>query len=261
MSDLLKKANGILDSSQQAIQNATGATEHLNAISAKIDKGQGTVGALVNDKQLYTNLQQSTASLQDTMNHAQEGVTDFQENMEALKHNFFLRGFFKRRGYEDSAELEKNEVERLPQGQPIKEFTIPAKQLFDKQDSAKLKNQRSLNAVGEFLANNKFGCAVIVASAGMEGDTQKDLVLTEARAMVVREYLVENFGFDDSQLKTLGMGKQTDAGSDAAWGTVRIFIYPAGTEIPADKPAPASSSTVTEDRGPDPAIAGAVPKQ
>jgi hypothetical protein len=34
----------------------------------------------------------------------------------------------------------------------------------------------------------------------MEGDTQKDLVLTEARAMVIREYLVENFGFDDGQL-------------------------------------------------------------
>jgi outer membrane protein OmpA-like peptidoglycan-associated protein len=57
---------------------------------------------------------------------------------------------------------------------------------------------------------------VVVASAGMEGDTQKDLVLTEARAMVVREYLVENFGFDDSQLKTLGMGKQADTNSDAA---------------------------------------------
>ena len=61
------------------------------------------------------------------------------------------------------------------------------------------------------LANNQFGFAVVVASAGMEGDTQKELVLTEARAMVVREYLVENFGFDDSQLKTLGMGKQADA--------------------------------------------------
>ena len=34
--------------------------------------------------------------------------------------------------------------------------------------------------------------------------------------MVVREYLVENFGFDDSQLKTLGMGKQADTNSDAA---------------------------------------------
>jgi hypothetical protein len=69
----------------------------------------------------------------------------------------------------------------------------------------------------------------------MEGDTQKDLVLTEARAMVVREYLVENFGFDDSQLKTLGMGKQTDTNSDAGWGTVQILIYPAGTDIPQNK--------------------------
>ena len=36
--------------------------------------------------------------------------------------------------------------------------------------------------------------------------------------MVVREYLVENFGFDDSQLKTLGMGKQSAANGDAGWG-------------------------------------------
>src|SRR5664280_2801744 len=53
MSDLLKKTNGILDSSQQAIQNATRATANLDSISAKIDGGQGTAGALVNDKQLY----------------------------------------------------------------------------------------------------------------------------------------------------------------------------------------------------------------
>jgi outer membrane protein OmpA-like peptidoglycan-associated protein len=33
----------------------------------------------------------------------------------------------------------------------------------------------------------------------MKGDTQKNLVLAEARATVVREYLVEHFGFDDSQ--------------------------------------------------------------
>ena len=76
---------------------------------------------------------------------------------------------------------------------------------------------------------------MIVVSAGMEGDTQKDLVLTEARAMVVREYLVEHFGFDDSQLKTLGIGKQADASPDAGWGTVQIVAYPAGTQIPPNK--------------------------
>jgi phospholipid/cholesterol/gamma-HCH transport system substrate-binding protein len=260
MSDLLKKTSGILDSSQQAIENATRATANLQSISAKIDKGQGTVGALVNDKQLYSNLEQTSSAMRDTMVQAQAGVTDFQENMEAMKHNFFLRGYFKTRGYEDSAELARNAIERLPQGTPIKEFTYPAKQLFDKHDSAKLKNQKSLNAGGEFLVNNQFGVAVVVVSAGMEGDTQKDLVLTEARAMVVREYLVEHFAFDDSQLKTLGMGKQADAISDAGWGTVRILIYPAGTEIPPNKQTPAGISSKTTSDQPVQASTTATPK-
>jgi phospholipid/cholesterol/gamma-HCH transport system substrate-binding protein len=260
MSDLLQKTSGILDSSQQAIQNATRAAANLDSISAKIDKGQGTAGALVNDKALYNNLEQTTVAMRDTVVHAEAGVTDFQENMEAMKHNFFLRGYFKTRGYEDSAELAKNEIERLPQGTPTKQFTYSAKQLFDKQDSAKLKNQKSLNAGGEFLANNQFGFAVVVASAGMEGDTQKDLVLTEARAMVVREYLVEKFGFDDSQLKTLGMGKQTDTNSDAGWGSVQIFIYPTGTEIPPNKQMQAAIASGTTSEQPVQASTTVTPK-
>jgi phospholipid/cholesterol/gamma-HCH transport system substrate-binding protein len=243
MSDLLVKTNAILDSSQQAIQNTTKATANLQSISAKIDNGQGTAGALVNDKQLYTNLEQTTNAMHDTMIQAQAGATSFQENMEALKHNFFVRGYFKTRGYQDSNELAKDEIERLPQSTPAKEFTYSAKQLFGKQDSAKLKNQKSLNAGGEFLADNQFGLAVVVASTGMEGDTQKNLVLTEARAMVVRDYLVENFGFDDSQLKTLGMGKQTDTNSDKGWGNVQILIYPTGTEMPPGKEAHAVVSS------------------
>ena len=111
---LLAKTNAILDSSQQAIINTTAATAHLNSVSAKIDSGQGTVGALVNDKQLYNNLEQTTTTLHDTMLQAQTGVTDFQENMEALKHNFFLSGYFKKRGYEDSSDLAANRDQRSP---------------------------------------------------------------------------------------------------------------------------------------------------
>jgi phospholipid/cholesterol/gamma-HCH transport system substrate-binding protein len=245
MSDLLKKTNVIIDSSQLAVQNTVQATAHLNDVSAKIDSGQGTVGELVNDKHLYSNLEQTTTTLHDTMLQAQTGVTDFQENMEALKHNFFLSGYFKKRGYEDSADLASNKIAGLPQGTPLKAFTYTAKQLFDSRDSAKLKDQKSLKDAGDFLAQNPFGVAVVVVSKGMEGDTQKDLVLTEARAMVVREYLVENFGFDDSQLMTLGMGKQAGANLDADWGSIQILIFPAGTVIPAGKPAPAIASAPT----------------
>ena len=246
MADLLKKTSGILDSSQLAVQNTVQATAHLNAVSAKIDSGQGTVGALVNDKQLYANLEQTTTTLHDTMLQAQVGVTDFQENMEALKHNFFLSGYFKKRGYEDSVGLAANKIAELPQGTPLKAFTYTAKQLFDARDSAKLKDQKSLNDGGNYLAQNPFGVAVIVVSASMEGDTQKDLVLTEARAMVVREYLVENFGFDDSQLMTLGLGKQAGANLDADWGSIQILIFPTGTEIPASKLTPVVVSSTTD---------------
>jgi len=244
MSDMLKKASGILDSSQQAVVNATVATEHLKSISAKIDNGQGTVGELINDKQLYANLEQTTSGLNTTVTQAQAGVTDFKENMEALKHNFLLSGYFKKRGYDDTADLGANEISALPQGTPSKEFTFSAKQLFDSRDSAKLKNQKSLNPGGEFLAKNDFGVAVIQVSAGSAGDSKKDTVLTQARAMVIRDYLVQHFGFDDSQLKTMGVGKQIGSGGDPD-GSIQILIFPMGTAIPPDKPATGADSSAS----------------
>jgi hypothetical protein len=179
--------------------------------------------------------------------------------MEALKHNFLLRGYFNKRGYEDSAGLAANRIGGLPQGTPIKSFTYTAKQLFDARDTAKLKNQKSLNAAGEFLAQTPFGVAVVVVSSGMEGDTNKELVLTEARAMVIRTYLVESFGFDDRALKTLGLGKQTGVSQDADWGTIQILIFPEGTEIPEAK-LPSSVSSSTPDSGRSASATATTPK-
>jgi hypothetical protein len=168
--------------------------------------------------------------------------------MEALKHNFLLSGFFKKRGYEDSSDLKANRIDQLPTATPSKVFTFPAKQLFDSREAAKLKNQASLKAAGAFLADNQFGYAVVVASTGMEGDTQREQVLSEARAMVIRGYLVDNFGFDDSQLKTLGMGKQPVTNADANWGTIQILIFPPGTEdAPAGKPPISPSAAIASD--------------
>jgi hypothetical protein len=76
------------------------------------------------------------------------------------------------------------------------------------------------------------------------------LTLTEARAAVVREYLVENFGFDDSQLKTLGLGKQPDSNSGKDWGKVQILIYPNGTEIPPKKDTSAGVPSQTSSTQP-----------
>jgi phospholipid/cholesterol/gamma-HCH transport system substrate-binding protein len=237
IADLMKKADGILDTSQEALNNVTVVTANLSSISTKINQGQGTIGSLVNDKKIYTQLDQTTAGLRDTVNHAQAGVTAFQENMEAMKQNFLVRGFYKKRGYESSSDLEKNEIAKLPDSAPLKSFAFDSKQLFDKQDTAKPKNQKALRAAGQFLADTEFGVAVVIVSAGTTGDEQKDLVLTQARAMVVRDYLVGNFSFDDTQLKTLGRGKGKSDTPDSGWGSVEIIIYPADAEVPAQASA------------------------
>ena len=145
LADIIKKANVIMDSTKEAVANTTVATANLKSITAKIDDGQGTIGALVNNKEMYNDLQATTVGLKDATVHAQAGIADFQENMEALKQNFLLRGYFKKRGYEDSAELAKNQIPTLPDAGPMKTFTYDPKSLFEKIDTAKLKNEGSLS--------------------------------------------------------------------------------------------------------------------
>jgi phospholipid/cholesterol/gamma-HCH transport system substrate-binding protein len=246
MSELLDKANGLLAQGQAAMANINQVSEHLKSVSAKVDSGAGTVGALVNDKALYNNLDQTASGARTAVTSADAGIKDFQDNMEALKHNFLLRGYFKNRGYEDSAELGKDEIAAAPQAATARDFTFQAKDLFDKQDSAKLKGQKALNAAGEFLAGNDFGVAVIQVSSGKSGNSATDLTLAQARAMVVRDYIVQHFGFDDTKLKTISLGKQTDETSKADWGEIKILVYPAGTPIPPDKsPNQTSAPTST----------------
>jgi len=209
IADLVKKANQILGITDDAMQNVQSTTRNLQAVTAKINDGQGTVGALINDRKMY---QQANA-----------GVTAFQENMEALEHNVLLRGFFKQRGYEDAAELEKHRISKLPSEPSSEDFVYDASKIFAKDDSAKLRNQKAMDTAGHFLEYNRFGLAVVAASTGDKGDMDKSRLLSEARAMVVREYLVEHFRLDDTRVKTLAIGKTGRAGDRAK---VEIVVYP-----------------------------------
>ena len=212
ISDLLNKTNEVLDSTKGAIENVNDTTNNLKSITNKIDQGQGTVGALINNKKIYQNVN--------------AGATAFQENMEALKHNFFLRGFFKDRGYESAADLKKNEISQLPDKPLAKQFTYEAKRVFDKPDAAKLKDAKALNDAGNYLQSNPFGLAVVAAYTDMKGDTEKDRLLSEARSMVARDYLGKNFKLQDTKIKTIGLGK-SDKAPDG--GSIEILIYPEGT--------------------------------
>jgi hypothetical protein len=144
-----------------------------------------------------------------------------QEDLEALKQNFLLRGFFNKRGYEDSRDLTRHAIAHLPARPQLKQFDYRAADLFEHADSAKLKNEQPLKEAGAFLEGNKFTLAVVAASEVL-GDSDRLRVLTQARATVVRDYLAENFRLDDTRIKTIGLGKSAAQGDS---GKLQILIY------------------------------------
>ena len=73
MSALMVKANGLLDVSHVALDNIARTTANLNSISTKMDNGSGTVGALVNDRKLYNNLEQTSSIAKNTVAAAETG--------------------------------------------------------------------------------------------------------------------------------------------------------------------------------------------
>jgi len=217
ISDLIKKADGILDSAGGAMQNVSETAGNLGAITSKINNGAGTVGALINDKKIYENVSQAT--------------TEMQEDMEAAKHNFLMSHFFHKRGYEDSADLTKNAIPQLPSEPAAKRFSWEGPKLFDKNDTAKLKDAKALNEAGAFLQGKPFGLAVVAGYAD-KGDSAQEKVVTEARAMVVRDYLVKNFKMDDTRVKTIGLGKSNDGEGTG----VAVLVYPAGNTATRNPP-------------------------
>src|SRR3984957_19270831 len=92
-------------------------------------------------------------------NQTKTAAAAFQEDAEALKQNFLLRGFFERRGYDDPTELKKNNLSHLPSQPTSKQFVFDAKAIFDKPDNAKLKNKKDLDEAGQFLKQKKFSLA------------------------------------------------------------------------------------------------------
>ena len=209
ISDIVAKTNQLLDGARDALEN-------VDQITAKVNQGKGTVGALINDKTVYR--------------QAAAGATALTEDAEALKHNFLLRGYFKNRGYEDSADLNKYAIAGIPAGPAQKTFAFESKNLFDKSDTAKLRNEKTLNEAGKYLQAEPFGLAVIAASTGMKGDSDKDRRLTQARAFVVRDYLVRNFKLDDERIKIIGRGKEENATDQ-----VEILVFPKTPAAPTGK--------------------------
>jgi phospholipid/cholesterol/gamma-HCH transport system substrate-binding protein len=81
------ESDAIVASLQVTAANAEVITQQLAEIMTKINKGDGTLGRLIQDKTIAENLNQTIVNLK-------KSSKGLDENMTAAKHNFLFKGYF-----------------------------------------------------------------------------------------------------------------------------------------------------------------------
>ncbi|NEW82492.1 MAG: MCE family protein [Mariniphaga sp.] len=92
--------SGVMKSVQATADNAQASTKQLENIMVNINSGNGTLGRLLRDTVTSQNIDITILNLKNSSK-------SLDENMEALKHNFLLRGYFKKKAKEE----EKKRIE------------------------------------------------------------------------------------------------------------------------------------------------------
>jgi len=97
------ETDAIISSLQVTAGNAEVISYQLADIMTKINGGEGTLGRLIQDTTIAENLNQTIVNLK-------KGSKGLDENMNAAKHNFLFRGYFKKKekAAEAKAEEKKN---------------------------------------------------------------------------------------------------------------------------------------------------------
>lgn len=97
------ETDAIMASLRVTAGNAEVITEQLAEIMTKINTGKGTMGRLIQDTAIASNLSQTIVNLK-------KSSKGLDENMNAAKHNFLLKGYFNKKA--KAAEKKKEEEKK-----------------------------------------------------------------------------------------------------------------------------------------------------
>jgi phospholipid/cholesterol/gamma-HCH transport system substrate-binding protein len=84
------RIQGAVAQLKAAADNAKTLTDNLNTASNKLNSTDNVLGVLLNDKA-------SAVKVQTSINNLQQSSVKLNDDLEAAQHNFFLKGYFKKR--------------------------------------------------------------------------------------------------------------------------------------------------------------------
>ncbi len=243
-------------------------TGNLTAIVNGVRQGRGTIGKLVNDDSLYTSVKTMmtdaqatvtnvreaseqakeavadfrgergpakglTASLQQTLITARDAMSDLADSTEALKRNFFFRGFFNRRGYFDLDDVSPTDYRRgaLQTGdRRVLKIWLSADVLFATDASGKEVlteggRVRLDSAMSEFLRYPRTS-PLVVEGYAQGGTSDERYLVSRHRAELARDYIGGKFRLDPNYLGVMPLGSEAkDSPAGERWNGIGLAMF------------------------------------
>ncbi len=98
------KMRAVIDNLEQSSAEISNVISNYNDVALEVKNGKGAFNYIVNDTTLVNNID-------ETMKNINEGSIQLNENLEALKQNWFFRGYFKKLEKEEQKAQKKRERE------------------------------------------------------------------------------------------------------------------------------------------------------
>ena len=271
----IDSANALLTAVSGDVKAMASNGERLSAdaalITEAIRKGDGTIGKLLNDDELYRRATNIAAhaeeiatsarqvveqakdtlvgfqskdgpvegmafTLKQTMDDARKAMSGFAENMDALKHNILLRGFFKDRGFFNLADISpaayrQGALTRDGSRRAVRVWLKTAV-LFepapDDPTTERLTDDgkaRLDSAIGSYLEQLTTGVLVVEGYA-QRGPSDNQYLRSRIKASLVRDYLLAKFSLTPQTTGVMPLGRDS-AGSPngEVWDGVALAIF------------------------------------
>ena len=218
----LLKDPALAEMVDQTVRNARQSTVNLNEASAQLNVSAadfqkrdllGRVQAMLdNSRQLTETLNRAVAKLtsspladestatdlRDTIANARAAMVNLEENTEALKHNFLVRGFFKKRGYYSMDQMTPAQYLELLKERSRERVWLSRNELFSAGPDGKEKLTKygearietGMNVMIPYLPKG----TIVVEGYAKQGSRSQRFIRARQRADAVQSFITNRFG-------------------------------------------------------------------
>ncbi|MDE3156080.1 MAG: MCE family protein [Acidobacteriota bacterium] len=219
--ELYRQVTAVMTTASQIAERVRDVVGEAKDLIAKL---QGTGGRV----------QGMVANLQETLDSARTALGDMSDAMDALKHNFLLRGFFHERGYFDLSQLSPAEYRAgvLAHGNRQRlRIWLKADVLFRTTadggevltDGGKARIDSAMAGYLPYLPD----AVLMVEGYARQGSRAQQFLRARDRAALVRAYLIDRFHLDPRTTGLMPLGAEASGTSPdgRTWDGVALSLF------------------------------------